>query len=353
MVIYLIGRHKFGSNIDYFNWFNLLKKQGYKINYLCVGIIEGYNSNEDVKIFEGQWNRQGIIKFTKWCSSIIRSSNNNSLVIVKAFQGMSLLRFFLFFNQKAKLVSDIRSQSVSEKNRSLLNFLMFLESKFFHFKTAINKNVGQKIFKSNLFSIIPLGADSLFLNAKRFKKSESINFLYVGTFYRRNIIEFVNAFLCSKTTYRKKLTIIGGNDSYVENKLKEISELHSDQIEYVGYIPNIELVDHFENTDIGISWVPLKDFYDWQPPTKIIEYLMAGIPVLATNTSASRELVDNSVGWLIRDTYQEVVDFLESLNVENIPSYQVCREKVKSRTWENVVNEQLIPFLNKVKNNKL
>jgi glycosyltransferase involved in cell wall biosynthesis len=156
-------------------------------------------------------------------------------------------------------------------------------------------------------------------------------------------------FLNTKTTYLKKLTIIGGNDILVEIKLKELSILYPEKIEYLGFLLNTELVNHFGNADIGISWVPLTDFFDWQPPTKIIEYLMAGIPVIATNTSASKEVVDDSVGWLINDSDYEFANFLKTINVENIPDSKICREKVMHFTWEKVVNEHVVPFLYKVK----
>lgn len=349
MIIYLIGRHKFGSNIDYLNWFFHLNSKGYTVYYLCTGLVQGYNSHENIIFYLGKWNKFGIIFFSKWCSSIIKGNKLPCIVFVKAFQGMSLIKLFLNNKLNAKLVSDVRSQSVNVKNRQWLNFLMFIESKVFDYRTAINHQVGIKIFKNKDFSIIKLGANSKFLDlVKDHNTSTSIKFIYIGTFYQRNILDLVYAFLESNTSYNKKLIVIGADDEIVGAELQKLSKLHPKLISYLGYIPNDEIGFYLKKASIGISWVPITDWFDWQPPTKIIEYLMSGLPVLATNTKASKELIDSEVGWLIDDNYHSAKSFFESFNPYDLPSNEICRLKVLDRTWEKIVDNDLIPFISSV-----
>jgi glycosyltransferase involved in cell wall biosynthesis len=122
-------------------------------------------------------------------------------------------------------------------------------------------------------------------------------------------------------------------------------------VRFYGRVPYNKVEDFLKNANIGIVFLPMTPYYNHQPTTKLFEFLLAGIPVIATNTSENSSIVNESNGILIKDNVEGFVNGLkqisekpEQLNEESI------RNSVSSFTWEAIVSQHLKPVLLKTLN---
>jgi glycosyltransferase involved in cell wall biosynthesis len=102
-----------------------------------------------------------------------------------------------------------------------------------------------------------------------------------------------------------------------------------------GLVPHAELMSWFRYFDIGLMPYRLNHYQDYTFPSKLAEYLMAGLPIVATRLpelEAYSEVVD------IADSSHEMVQHLERVlasDMRRVPEELERRRQVASRlTWE-------------------
>lgn len=72
-----------------------------------------------------------------------------------------------------------------------------------------------------------------------------------------------------------------------EENLKNISKNYLDKnIFFLWKKDHKQIPDYINSSDFLISYVPKKKYYEYQPPTKLIEYLACNKPVICINTVA-------------------------------------------------------------------
>ncbi len=200
--------------------------------------------------------------------------------------------------------------------------------------------------KSKSVYIIPLGADIISSTLKSFT---SLNLLYIGTLNNRRIIDTVRGFhrfIKKKPTMNAHYIIIGDGKELVELK-KYIYDNHLESyVELKGRMPYNELKPYFDSCNIGVSYVPITDYYQYQPPTKTYEYIMSGLYCLATNTYENRKIITSNNGCLHDDNPSAFCDALEvtSLMMKNLNS-NVIRNSLSGFTWKEIVENHLLPVI--------
>ncbi|MEI7504287.1 MAG: hypothetical protein WCJ61_13485, partial [Paludibacter sp.] len=101
-----------------------------------------------------------------------------------------------------------------------------------------------------------------------------------------------------------------------------------------------------ENSNVGVSFVPCTPYYDCQPPTKTYEYLIYGLPVIATNTLENRRVIHETNGVLIEDTedgFCEGIEFIiGKLGRFNSASIQIDNI---THSWANIVDSAIKPYI--------
>jgi nucleoside-diphosphate-sugar epimerase len=70
---------------------------------------------------------------------------------------------------------------------------------------------------------------------------------------------------------------------------------------------------YFDIHNIGVSYIPMLKCFDNQPPTKTFEYLLSGMPVIATATNANKDIINDVNGVLINDNSEEVYNGLTAI----------------------------------------
>ncbi len=196
-------------------------------------------------------------------------------------------------------------------------------------------------------SIVSLGADVI---SNRQKTYDKIRLLYVGTFNGRRLLDtLIGINLFCKKYPNESITydIIGdGEDNekilhYIEdNKLQNLIKLH-------GRLAFDELKPYFDLCNVGISYVPITDYYQYQPPTKTFEYINSGLFCIATATEANKEVINQDNGILIEDTADAFCQSLEKIvTMRNSIAESAIRKSGETYSWKNIVTLQLINALN-------
>jgi glycosyltransferase involved in cell wall biosynthesis len=93
----------------------------------------------------------------------------------------------------------------------------------------------------------------------------------------------------------------------------------------------------------------MTDYYDVQPVTKTFEYLLSGMPVIATNTSENRKVINQGNGVLIGDTAEDFYTGLKTILKNRLFFDSVkIRNNSMEYTWYNIVDKNLKIYLDQV-----
>lgn len=345
----LIATHnQFGYQINAYYYSKYLNEK-FNVEYVC------FDSNKPKIILEGvkvhyvkRREKLSILNYFVLSFSIIKILKRikPENVIVKYYPTVSVIAFKF---EKAFL--DIRTASVSN-NRTInlmLDLLLKFETFFFKNILILSESLKQKL-KIKKAHVVPLGAEKSQLAEKRF---EELNLVYVGTLNNRNIEQSIlgfHSFLSENRSTTARYHIIGdGKEKYKQKVIRIIRELELDKFVILhGYIPNNKLNHILNDCNIGISYVPINEYFQYQPPTKTYEYLMAGMPVLATRTYENELIVNQSNGVLIYDTPESFNEGLKTLwsNKKHFNSTDIVHS-IERFSWENIVCKNLIERLNK------
>jgi glycosyltransferase involved in cell wall biosynthesis len=349
--ILFINQIQFGYHIDYLKYCKYLKAD-FDITYLC------WDYNWD-KIFEElvdiiYVSRSGNIieRNVRFIRTALRLLKYESfqLVFINYFRGCSIIP--LRYNSKHRIHLDIRTGSVSRKSiaRNIYNFFLRFESYFFKSISIISEGLQKLLKVANNAYILPLGADPIIVNRK---PDHKLSLLYIGTFYNRRIEDTIvglGMFIKQHPYADIHYTIIGSGWSNEKEQTKDkidLYDLHR-YVELKGYIPQKELTQYFEKTNVGISYVPITPWFEYQPATKTFEYLMAGMPVVATGTFENKKIVNYRNGLIIEDDPLSFADSLE-LMIKKLDDFDegLIRESVVDYKWEIIV-QQLKQFIFKM-----
>ncbi|ERM81021.1 hypothetical protein P872_11505 [Rhodonellum psychrophilum GCM71 = DSM 17998] len=349
-----VNKEQFGYHIDTYKYIQYLNCN-YKCTYICWD--EGLNKIilDNVKVIYLQKKGIKVFRFFYLISAITREirKGNYNLIFIVYFFGCSCIRFL---NPKQRINLDIRTVAVSKKLmlNTFYDFLLKTEVFFFKYRSVVSYETGIELMNSD-FHVIPLGGECF---SKKDQFENALKLIYVGTLSGRNIIEFLIGF---HNFFKEiqgldhikpiKLTIIGSG--YL-NELAELREYISLNnltliVDIPGYVQNDKLFEYFENSNVGISYIPLTPYYQNQPPTKTYEYLLSGFPVIATSTNANSKIINTDNGILIKDNPEDVKNALH-LMYDKISIFNPLeiKNKSKSFSWKNVVENKVVPYFDQI-----
>lgn len=279
--------------------------------------------------------------------SIIVAFFFNGSIFIVYFPYCSILKHVLFWK---RMHVDVRTLSVSPDKSKRNNDDRQLAKEVLKFDTCsfISEGIRQKLkILSNANSfVLPLGSDVI---SKTNKKFDFLHLLYIGTLYNRNIIETIEGvckFVEKNPTIRISYDIIGDGEELEQLKAYVQKNKLSDVVFFHGRKKYEELEIFLDKCNIGVSYIPIVDYYQYQPPTKTFEYAFSGLAVLATATEANKEIVNGENGLLIEDTPEAFANSLVFLS-ENMLNYssERIRKSVEEYSWEKIVRNKLMPII--------
>ena len=341
-----ITKDQFGYHIHTQKYCEYLKKNN-NITFLCwdYGHPKIENEGFTVKYITRKGSKLiRYFKFLKRLNTEIRKTKYD-LIFIKYLDGISILKLL---NKKEIFNIDIRTNSI-RKNKYLRyanDLIMRYECTFFDNISIISSGLAESL-KLKKWHLLPLGGDSFSFNKKSF---DQIHLLYVGTLYMRNILDCVKGFnkylIGCIPADRNNLffTIIGDGKG---NELNEINEYIAKYqlekfVKTMGYVYYNDLNKYFENANIGVSYIPITKYFDNQPPTKTYEYLLSGLPIIATKTKENVKIINENCGVLIDDNEDSFALGLASIiaqrtkfNSDNI------RNLYQDNLWANITSNNL------------
>jgi len=352
--ILLINTIQFGYHTNSYKYCKYLKNE-FDITYICFDTgkkkIEESGINICYVPYQGSILTRGI-KFIKYCRNYIKT-NQIDLIFVLYFKLSSLVKIGL---PSHKFILDIRTGAVGSTpiKRAISDAIMRFESHFFNHITVISESLRDKLgLNSKKCHILPLGADKLSSKNKSFK---SINLIYVGTLSFRDIDKTVLGLSKFIQKYQNKnieisYDIFGSGTVEAEKLLRDsISSTNLENIvTFHGQKNHKEIQHYFDNCNVGVAYIPMVDYYDVQPSTKIFEYARAGMVNIATSTYENRRLITEDNGVLCDDSIDSFCDAVERvyLRRDKWNSKQI-RKSLEDYSWENIIHNNLKKYFNEV-----
>jgi glycosyltransferase involved in cell wall biosynthesis len=256
---------------------------------------------------------------------------------------------------RRSVILDHRSGYVRDGrlNRIFANALMTFESMFYRHVTVISEGLRRVLaIRPNKSHLLPLGADPIPAGGKNLR---DFRLIYVGSLDSRRIHETVlgvDRFLAEEgEAIRLSYDIVGFGSPEEEQRLREAiaRSAHPGKITFHGRVPYDRLARYLEKGNVGIAYIPIEQRYDCQPPTKLFEYLLAGMVVLATRTTENSRIINSSNGVLVEDTVAGVYEGLkEVFRRREEFDLQSIQAQSMPYAWEQIVSRNLRVYLQQI-----
>jgi len=348
----IVYPNQFGYHTDTYMYCKYLQYK-YAITYVCFD--QGFEKltipgTEVVYVPYGLGKIKRLFLFFK---TAIQKSNelNKPICLVVQFKFSALLGLFL----TSKLsILDYRTGDLSTNSlkRKFYNLWMRTDAVFFQRTSVISAGLRKMLLLNRSTYVLPLGAEELSNQTKNFDK---LYLLYVGAIHHRNIFQTVEGFalfLSQFPEYANDITydIIGfGNDTDISLLTHTIEKNHLlNSVFYHGRMPYTKLPPFFDKCNIGVSYIPITNYYQHQPATKTFEYALSGLFTIATATLENKKVICSENGTLCQDTPESFADALIYV-FQN--KYRFNDQKIRSSLheyhWKNIVETKLIPLLQK------
>jgi glycosyltransferase involved in cell wall biosynthesis len=136
--------------------------------------------------------------------------------------------------------------------------------------------------------------------------------------------------------------VIIGDGEFRQKFEEEISKLpQSERVHFIGSVNHNDLLNYTADADIGVVLIEnISISYYYALPNKLFEYIMAGVPVLASDLPQMKKIVDEyNIGKYINpDNENELIEVLSEMISNNtlIETLKInCYKAAKELNWES------------------
>lgn len=348
--ILIVAPYQFGELSDCYYWAKYSSLAGYKVTYI------GY-----------KYKHRQLKERTLDGVNIVRVPHSSNRKILGLSYFLTIIFTIFFYNidnvvlcrfphceiipkifRKRNIILDVRTLSVNP-NEVIRNRedeqLRCIKSKFKKC-SAISPGVGDSIGKP--YELLPLGAESLSFTQKKFL---NLKLFYIGGFTGRNLHVFLEGLGLLKQKYGLdfQFDLVGGGSPEVEKNLRDIVQREGlTKVCFHGYLNHEEASKFFDECNVGVCFVPVTNYYQNQPATKLYEYLLSGMVAISTDTKANIESMNSRNGMLIHDTKEDVCEGLYALymNRSQYNSIDIVSDAQKYH-WKNIVDTYFLKLFAK------
>ncbi|PRX39839.1 glycosyltransferase [Salegentibacter salegens] len=280
--------------------------------------------------------------------------NGYDLIFLTYVRGISFIKI-LNLNSRFLMYIDTFGVMANAKKRWVYDAILKLEVSFYSNVAVISDGLAKRLGRKK-YEILPLGGMCFNNEPKSFEKLE---LLYVGTLENRRIIDCVKGFHKYLIKYEIEqngviFKIIGDSPNHELEEIRQYVKSNNllETIHLIGYVPQKELNPYFKSANIGVSFVPMESYFEYQPPTKTFEYLISGLPVIATGTYENRKLITSWAGVIINDNADAFCEGIAKLQSKKI---DFCSERIRKEyskyTWKKAVASHFIPIIKNLTSN--
>ena len=350
--ILILNQDQFGYHTDTYQYCRYLRRF-YAITYLCWDYGSAKVEQEGITILYVSRSGNKLRRLSRYIQESMREIRKGKydLVFVVHFPTSSLLPLLL---GRRKMILDVRTGFVRNGPvfRIIYDMCLLFDSLAFSRVTIISESLRHQLhIPAARCHVLPLGAEEVSVGEKQFRE---IRLFYVGSLDFRNIDATVDGFdrFCTEMNgnVAASYDIVGFGMAEEERRLTGAIQRarNSRCITFHGRIPNKDLKPFLERNNVGIAFIPMKRHYQVQPATKVFEYLLAGMVVLATKTIENARVINSSNGVLVSDTAEGVYTGLMEIH-RNLGTYDSSAIKSASRkyTLENIIFGNLKPLFDR------
>lgn len=263
--------------------------------------------------------------------------------------------FKLIMGPKYKYVMQMFAPGVtSSKFKNAVHDLQVRFNVLFFKHVFLGSEVAMRFFKvpDHKAHITGVGIAAVDYRERAFV---SMDLVYLGALSNRYVHESVQGFAKFFSENKDKIPmsykIIGGGYQEAVQELKASIKAAGDDIpvEYLGRLDDDDLIDIFKRSNIGVVYNRVTPYYTNNISTKLYEYLLSGMPVIAVRNNSLLKAVNADNGVLIEDNPE---GFERGLNMmmNNLNRYNSQRiaQSGDDFSVRKVVMDRMIPIFNEI-----
>jgi len=348
----IVSFEQFGYHTDTYEYCRYLRDR-FKILYLCPDQGLQRHSLSGVDVVHLDRHPLGKVELgllTK--THRLLGSDQYHAVFLRRTKFSFLLRLL---HPRMPMIFDVRSGSVEEGRlrRRIENGLLLFNATFFRNVSAISAGLVRQLGLPGRAHVLPLGANRQPLSTDPLR--DGLRLVYVGTFKNRHLERTVEGLaLFVRKHGRGRLVhydFVGFGSGREVAAIEGVAAENdlADVVRVLGRVDRDRLPAILAENNVGVAFTPCVPWFEHQPSTKVFEYLQSGLMCIATDNSANREVISSGNGVLVEDDADGFCHGLE-LVADKLPRWdpRVVAASVRDHTWERIVNDNLVPFLEAV-----
>ena len=258
----------------------------------------------------------GWLAYIARCAKFIRQSKPDLIVLLHSAAApitllVGAIPTCLYWNEHpSNLVRlPVKFSPLRTPVAKLFHSLVFLGAKKANIIMPIGEDHLEDLKKHqinhNKIKLIYMGvADDFLLDDNQYEANNKIQLIYVGTVNKmRGRDVMLDAMsIIAKKNIQAHLTIVGADEEQLDYCNQRIKVLDiKNNITLHGRVMGSEVPKYLAQADIGICLWEITPWTKFNPPTKLFEYLVAGLPVVASNIRTHTRYVQNWHNGLIFD----------------------------------------------------
>jgi glycosyltransferase involved in cell wall biosynthesis len=317
-----------------------------------------------IPLKEGKRNKKSVFSFIIKIIKYIRNNEFDIVHIGHSPQYFILLKFLC--SKKSKFIFHLLSYPIADSSFSAIKrmIIIFIQSLFMNSIIIQSEELKKKMigirglkktdvvqvgFNKNYFYPVDSKISHHYRQALRIKQKDRV-LIYSGVISKsRNLTILIDAIKKVHSDFQDlKLLMIGDGDAI--NDIKKLVEKYGiiNNVVFTGRIPHKEVVNYICIGDIGISYIPVNESYNYNPPLKTFEYMACGLPTIATRTESNQKIITEGVnGILVDDTSEDMAEailhLLKDEKKQNLLS-ENARKSIMRNDFEYIVKTSLIPI---------
>ncbi|ROS05052.1 glycosyltransferase involved in cell wall biosynthesis [Sinobacterium caligoides] len=264
------------------------------------------------------------------------------------------LEYDLAAKDKGKLITRLRS-IVTE---ATLNHIIIPYSKHLFVQSEGMKDLLCNEVNKDKFTAVPMGFDRMRVENVIPTQHDVTKIAYLGVISRLRKVEFIVHAFSAAVNYgiEAKLCLVGGEEvsgdfEYIESIIAELGL--SDKVEMTGALDQKEAWSVVAGCDLCVAAVPEIPLYECSSPTKVVEYMALGKPVVVNNIPDQRLLIEESgAGVCVNYNHEDFANAMVCM-LANKEELREMGERgrnyiMKSRTYEHIaaqVEKKLMELL--------
>ena len=208
-----------------------------------------------------------------------------------------------------------------------------------------------ELFTKSPISVIPMGVPENFFQNRSIKKSDLFTVGYIGKGESSGndnmLYEVIYAAKILQSQLRIQFRFIGLELGYKEKLISMLKnlEVESANFIFVDHVDHIKIPAELGTFDVGLLPYGESKYNSERFPIKLLEYAAGGLPIIATDTSTHRDLLNQEfTQFYSKDDPNELAEAITKMKIKSEESEAIsesARKFAKKFTYDERVRKLL------------